>query len=704
MKLMSLQEFYDNNNCKTKDISLYLNHVNEKKKELVESLDDAVNLGLSAKVVDSLQEQINFIKDLELIINSSYKDILRTSIDNLSIEDLKYFANKILSESGYYEEEERLANILSEKLYEKKKKEEQNKELLESCGYKESYYQAEDTESFFREIKSPEEYVKDLINSNMNKGELSAIFTYVDEENHQELADKIIKLRKIIKLSKSEDIINETISSFISSNVLGKIEYKQIFIDLQNKLKYITKFFKGLPDNLRDSIMEEGLIEKETYGTLRSIYADYQKNGKIVLPANPEIEALDEEINKIDEEKNILKIKISKLQREVANAQSIKEFIKKNLIDTRENNLSYNSLTNYIEEHTGENKSISKKDRLLSYSQDIQTIMSDENNQDLEIIQARNSIRLMNALGSDATEESIYSIYIAEERRLKQYQILVEAIRCLNDLKKQIDDITNSRSIFKNLSGANDKAKSKLLSDYYNKCKEYYKLLEHEDLLKIYECHNDLQKEQEMYDRPHCFEAIFDNVDLPLYVITETSYAELRARNIIPNDFSREDLNKFFKVRYALVKELFTIERTKTMNYMLIFSLDDIMLDQVIDLQKEAVNFYKKLYESRKEERLEIVKRSEWPLSKEMRHLIKGLNLDEGNITEECLEKLNQELLMQIKQIDEESEQMDTSENTNRTFDDMSFDDVKEYYSMLSEIYQSMLPSDEVKKNLLFNK
>lgn len=712
MKLISLKEFFQNNQKENKDISLYLDYLSKHKSEVNESLEDAINLGLSEKLVDDLQSQIHFIDELELIIENSFEELVIPTIDNMSDKELNEIGLNYLSQ--YYKEQQELQISLDEKLEAKRKDEEKEKEMFIANGYKDSYYEAYDTDVFFVDIKSPNEYIKDLIKSDRDKDNLSTLFSLIYPEYSDELADMIIKLRKIVSIADSEETLDEVASSFVSSNGMGKIvrliideDCQKMIIFLQEKVKYNTEFFKNLPEDLRESIENNGFIENGVYGCLHNIYNDYMENGTVTMPESS-VKEYDEEIKNLEEKISSLEKQIADLRLILSDVDKLREFIKKQVAKTSDaNSLSFGVLEKYLKERQVTEGNLNdkledlnaRKDKYAPLVEKISKILDDENNRDFEIVHARNALRLMDLLGSDATEEAIYPIVEAENRRLKQFEIIREAIKYLNEIKSSIETIDNDRNIIHNLNGANKREREKLILKYQDTCKEYYEKLYKADLLRIVVSHSYLDKESETLDKPASFEKMFNGGNTPLYEVTPENYQEFVLRGVISSNVSIDELNYFFKASYALAHELFSAHEIN--DHMLEFKLDNVEIEQAIDAQKRICHIYTKLYDSRKEERSNFSSLANCSISDEMNDLIKELGINEASITREELEKRRLELEEAITQCDEELElnQINLSELKNIA-DEVSIEDAKAYYEMLSGFYESIIANEEIQKRI----
>ena len=232
----------------------------EIKKELKERLEDVLLLELSDNIANDIRKQIKFVDGLESVINNSYNEIMILSVANFSDEELRTIAQKYLDVE--LKKQEEIKEQLESKYYEKELDETANRESFYKHGYDDSFYQAKDTDIFFRDIVSTQDYVKYLITSNMSREELNELFSLIPISviDCNILSEMIIKLRKIVDVTNSGETLNEVVASFLSMNGMGKLENIKsvdecmgILEDLQKNVRLDTVFFACLPDNLKES-------------------------------------------------------------------------------------------------------------------------------------------------------------------------------------------------------------------------------------------------------------------------------------------------------------------------------------------------------------------------------------------------------------------------------------------------------------------
>lgn len=364
------------------------------------------------------------------------------------------------------------------------------------------------------------------------------MFGLIYPDVKEKLADMLIKLRKIVSISNKENILSEVAKSFLSIEGIGKIigassldECLEVFNSLQREQKINTEFFTNLPDDLKKAMLEEDFIPSGVFGTLKDIYLDYKLNGYVILPNDETKSEVVDQVRKqyeIDAKLTELKEKLDFLSSD--NYSELRKYIKEYFNSSLDDDaLSINILTNKVDDYKLAKENYQDRSKKIlnqitiynALADKISKILENEDNKDFEILAARNSLRLMNALGPDATEESVYPMYEAENRRVKQLEILIEAIKELNLIKEKIDEIDNSRNIIKNISGANKKERANLIDVYQEKCQECYDQLNIANLLYIVVSHSYMDKEEEIFMKPKNFKGLFDKCNILLYEASE---------------------------------------------------------------------------------------------------------------------------------------------------------------------------------------
>lgn len=712
MEIINLKDFYAREEKEVKDISLYFNYLVEIKKELKERLEDVLLLELSDNIANDIRKQIKFVDGLESVINNSYNEIMILSVANFSDEELRTIAQKYLDVE--LKKQEEIKEQLESKYYEKELDETANRESFYKHGYDDSFYQAKDTDIFFRDIVSTQDYVKYLITSNMSREELNELFSLIPISviDCNILSEMIIKLRKIVDVTNSGETLNEVVASFLSMNGMGKLENIKsvdecmgILEDLQKNVRLDTVFFACLPDNLKEDIKDEGFDVEGTYGNLLEIYEDYKKNGTVTMPVGAYSKSYDKSIKELESKLVEEQKRVKDLEEHISNREKLIEIIQDNLKNNEDGGLSLEQMIKNRDEHDKVRADLSrriqefenKKSELKSIISDINGVVDDN---DFEIIQARNCVRMMSVLGNEATEDSILPYFEAETRRLKQYRIVVDTIEKLNEIKEQIDVIDGSRNIFKNISGFSKNEKNKLLELYKETCQKCYTKLEKEGLLRIVVGETYFDKQSEVLDKPLNFDELFNREIAPKYTLTYQNYQELKSRKCISDSDTFEEMEKLFRHSYVLGINLFTAKKRSDGVFEFVL-YSKRYLSKVLEVQEILAHIYSSLYAVRKEERENLLCKSRQPLSKAMVSLIKKMNIGEGEVSREALLEYKRKLEDELNDTNEIIETLNSSLAQNEELVGVSMEDVDAYYSLLEGFYETIISTEEMKSRLL---
>lgn len=409
-------------------------------------------------------------------------------------------------------------------------------------------------------------------------------------------------------------------------------------------------------------MLEEDFIPSGVFGTLKDIYLDYKLNGYVILPNDETKSEVVDQVRKqyeIDAKLTELKEKLDFLSSD--NYSELRKYIKEYFNSSLDDDaLSINILTNKVDDYKLAKENYQDRSKKIlnqitiynALADKISKILENEDNKDFEILAARNSLRLMNALGPDATEESVYPMYEAENRRVKQLEILIEAIKELNLIKEKIDEIDNSRNIIKNISGANKKERANLIDVYQEKCQECYDQLNIANLLYIVVSHSYMDKEEEIFMKPKNFKGLFDKCNILLYEASESSYQELKLRGLLPENATLDELNDLFKVAYAFGNKLFTAKCNKEGIFE--FDLNDEEMNILMEAQKEIAKIYDGLYHHRLDERKQLANLSLASISSALKNVVDELNISESSVTRETLEQHRCRLMFEVAKGQEE--------------------------------------------------
>lgn len=709
MKLMNVSDFFKNTKCSSNNIYLYLKYLENEKAEIQASLELSSNLSLSEEIMEDFHNQIKFIDGLVKIIRESYSDMVAITVDKLSDYEVNNLIGKFVQ--VYCEEIKKVRSELDDVNEEVSNVASDRKKELENNGYKNEYYNYEDASQFFKDKLSSRNYLEEIITSDMSEKEIGSLFALVYPEFSKTLASMIIKLRKIVEMSNNENALSEVIKSFLSVEGIGKIigastidECIEVFTDLQRKQKMNTEFFINLPEELKKQMIDEDFSKNGMYGKLKDIYLDYKLNGYVTLPAEEDKEEmisqvrrqyeLDAEILEMQEKLNFLSS---------ANTSELREYIKKYFSSLDDGNLSFQTLFQKVDAYSLANTTYADKSETLlkkieegnALADEITKYLESDNQKDFEILAARNSLRIMDALGPDSTEESVYPVFEAESRRVKQFGILVEAIKELNLIKTQIEKIDNSRNLIKNLSGVNKKERSQLIQEYQERCQACYNSLKLADLLYIVVSRSYFEKEEEIFMKPQDFKGIFNTCTVKLYEANESSFNELKLYGIVPEDITLDDLNNLFKAGFALGQKLFQAKSNE--EGIFDFDLEDEALDYLIDVQKDIAKIYDEFYHARSNERKKLAMQANASISKELKEILTRLNAREAEVSKDFLQQHVYRLMFEVSKAQEEIGLIQGVLKERKAIaDEVTLEDALAYSKMLEGIKESVLPVSEI--------
>lgn len=621
MEIISLKEFYEREENESKNISLYLSYLSGIKEELNKRLDDALLLSLSESITNDIRNQISLIEGLENLINNSCKDLIASSVDDLSVEDINLLCSKYLS--IYLEKQKELQTQLDAKKQEK----EDQKEKFYLLGYKDEFYEAKDTEVFFNDLVSAADYTKYLITSDMNNVELEELFSLIPSivSYSSQLADMIIKLRNIYEVTKSDETLNEVVDSFLSENGMIKviegssIEYcTGILRDLQKYVKLNTAFFKGLPETLQEQISAENLQTGAMYDSvllkiiptvkfnadgiydfLLKIYTDYKENGKVIIPEDLYDKSLEDSIKDLEEQILAIGKDIETLRSN--DIEALVKFIKDNIqackidflsIEASKDNLKYDIVETDISPKVEElENNISELNNIADY---IDKILSNLNDYDY---------LMMQTLGIVGDEADIFPYYDAERKRLKQYEVLIPTISSLNKIKEKINKINNSHNVIKNISGINQRKKAELMEEYQERCQKCYEELDSLGLLRVEVVDPSSENKSQTLDKPLNFEEIFKSTTVADYQEIIQKYAEeiVKLHPFRLNILSLKEVCNLFDNSTYYTKLLFNV--WKDNDGLLEFGISSHLDNRSIS-QEMIVYLLGELYASHKEKTL----------------------------------------------------------------------------------------------------
>ncbi|MDE6292249.1 MAG: hypothetical protein K2L98_01050 [Bacilli bacterium] len=708
MKLASLKGFYENNNTST-NITLYQEYLASVKESIKEGMEEAKNVfGEDDSFIDSLKRDISTIESLEEIIKNSFKELVNNSIAKMSIEELEGIINEYI---GALEENKEDVNkeLNSLKLDVDGKVKKYTQEM-EQRGYKFSYYEIGDAASFFEDIKSAEDYVMDLVKSDLDKEALKATFSwlYSIDSVQEEFANMILSLRKIANIS-DDEVLKRAVSTFLTPEKFGKIigiqdekECLGTFEVLQKELKMRTEFFECLPDLLKEEIKNNGIVNNSAYNRLKALYLMYKESGEILIPTNTDVQKGEQQIDDYVSKIAGLDSKIERAKAAFESHEKMISLVQSLVSVESDETLSYTSVSKEnLELRTKEQELNRQIDELKDKEDNLEQIGYKVSNllrkkelvSEFEVLNAKREYQMMvNGDGKYADKE-VEAIAVAEKRRLDQFKRLGLAINGLNDIKREIEEVNKSRNLWKYVTGENQRRKEELLEKYDKAIKDLYSFMNQENVLRINVSRSYLDGEDEILQKPRNFDDLLANPNVVKYEINYDLFNEMEDKKLFTSSTTRNKVNQTNEILYELACKLFKAEKNLDGTYD--FEIKPGEIGRLLELQEGLASLYVTLQSMRETEKKTIIRLAEQKISDEFKQNISDAGLDIDTITKEELEEYLQDVESQISEI------------RHKLFclqEELPKDDcITSQYEMLSGLEDTCLSSDEVKKVIHFN-
>lgn len=707
MELTSLREFYQKS--EDKNIKLYQEYLAAAKRDVSEGLVEAKKLfGEQDSSVIEISEKISFIERVESIIANSIKEIINNSIMNMSDAELAKIIDDYIK--GLEQEQENNNKKLEDLNKERDQLQNQYVSEMNRIGYDENYYKAVDTDVFFSEIKSAEDYTMGLVKSNLDKEALRATFSwlYASEDIQTQLADMILSLRKIAKIS-DEAVLKRAIAAFLSPEKIGRIvgikeknECLKTFEALQKELKMRTEFFERLPEELRNEIKDNGVTESETYHNLYEFYLEHQNTGHIYMPVCAGVALKEESIQELKEQMTELDKKIAMAKSACENRYSMMVLVESFISFEDNGDYTYSRIAKEAVDQRNLEQSLNgriaeltqKLENLEEIENKLKSLISiDEYKAGFDILEARRESQIKGDLSANNPDFEIEAIKNAERRRLDQFKALGMGIAALEHIHQQIDDVDNNRNIIKNVTGANKKLRFDLQEQYRQKVEEIYDDLNERNLLLIKVAHNYMDVEEEISRKPFDFDKLLSRAIVPKYTVDDELYAELVDKKLVKEYYSKETLNNDFERAYTLALKLF--KASKRIDGIYDFEITLAEIDELVKLYEGLVTMYETLYFMRECEKDRVNELARRELNEKFEQLISELNLNISTVSFADVEKYYDSVRKQIYDVRNELKDVNGEIPEEYCMDSQ--------YNVLEGFDETCLPSDEIKKIVSFH-
>lgn len=601
MKIMSLKNFYCHKG-NARDITLYREYLRSIELQLDEAIKEAtILLGVEDESVVEMKNQRSFVRTMSLIIDSSTKEVMNNSVAKLSEEELKNIINESIERLE--EEKEALLHEMDDMNEQKRQAKQEYGLMMEQKGYKESYFEADDTNEFFTEKLNTEDYIIKLIKSNMGEAELkSKVFglLYPIDSVNDKLAEMIISLRKIARVS-DETTLKKAIKVSLNPDRIGKIigyedeeECERIFDTIQTEAKIQSNFFKGLPISLQKEIQSNGMNNSVAFKRLKSIYGEYLKTGTINAPQSKDIMQLAEDIKKQKEKIGIIEFKINMAKETFVSRDKMEELIK-SMINALEldDGWSISKVASSVNKERKAAKELREKMEQLAskinnlkdtYGTLVTLLEGDIYGEDMDIVNARKVLEIETA--KDSMYQEWKSMYDIESKKLRQFKIIEAAIEELNEIKEKIEEIDRDKNIFKNFLGANRALRTEKIDQYNKAVQKYYVTLNEEGLLFVTA---NKPSETGIAKKALNFEDLFQGEERLSYVFSEEEYEELFAREDINSRLSLKSFNESLEWISKLETKLFKAHKREDGIYD--FDISKEEMANLISMQESFLAF-----------------------------------------------------------------------------------------------------------------
>lgn len=701
MKLFNFKEFKENAASNEVTLKDYLSYLESNKVEIKEAMDTARELGLDESVSSELADNLEFLDKLLEIIDGYKRDIIIQSIDNLSLEDLQsLYENKIDIYKRELAEAEATLGYYNSQI--SKAEKEYNKNMFDN-GYDKKYYEEADTENFFNRPATAYEYVKNLLEQDkLDEEELKQkLFTVLNFEAKKALKESdnnvincmvdgiinlFVKCHKLNKMlsNKTEYIVNSLVANNGISRILVEFFRKNIteelFLDIQNIDRENTRFFKNLPELVQNKLKEER-INGDCYRGLLDFYLAIENHS--VEEFKPfdtvELDKLLKERESALKDVELAKSKIELEEKFVQDREKLREYLKSQIVNNGEKNISFSMLDNYIQ--TAQNEDNLEE---IYNIQEFKRQKNEEIDRLREIYKAKeSSLEKKVNLEQLSIDESVAEYIVdAELTRSDQISIMVNMERELEKLEGRIKQFKGS-SLKSVLSGTNRK-NIKLFKEKYNNLVEdtfrkltddYCSLLTIPSIGKNGKIASSLSKGKNVKS--------FDDLS---YLAHDFWNLEEFEEQIVNFDLaSKEDLDKLSKIQKYCVNKLFHFNKDEDGFYK--FSIEEDERTTLLQCQESIVCLAKALYQK-----------------------IKSINADNAideyaeelksyGLTSFALEDIDaaiENCLSIVRDLDSEEERLSQQQNYYGIEGITTLDEAIKFRDMLIGISECYVPKEEI--------
>ncbi len=429
----------------------YITYLTKVKEELEEALFEAEKMGMEQSIIDELDLQLREILNILSILEKYLYRVVLSSIDNLSLEELQSYseAERASREEEINETRKKLNSIeiainnMAQNIEDSKKEEANYVRLFKNL----------DTEFFF-DCDTSRKFLSNLLNYDLFDSRIhSDIREVINRSSGSSIeSDKVSSLVRdaINRLQKAQNIIRyspnakETLldkllesaelNPFVKIDEVGEREVN-IIAGLMYLYKQRTIFFASLDEKTQKDLLDND-FSGEVYEKLKSAYEILK--GELKLPSAKAREIQIEQKNALVEERACAKKKLEKLIYSMQrfndflnDADAMKAKLKSQIIHVIDSDASLETVKDAIENYYAKLDSLeaeiqSKVTEINTTKLQIkkaQELLENDSLADyFQIVNRRNTARLLRAFGVDYSGASVQPIIDAETKRLEQIE------------------------------------------------------------------------------------------------------------------------------------------------------------------------------------------------------------------------------------------------------------------------------------------
>lgn len=526
MKILNPNEFKQQNpNAYLDD---YLAYLENAQKEAEDTLENAKVLSLDKSIIENIQSQVEDIFQMAMIVEDYMGQIILKSIDTLSLEELQSYFD---FEEENKQAEEKKSELENKKANLRARLDEIEKQIannLYANGRVKEFYEAQDTNEFFKENQDPRMYIENLLHTSskdslfegmideLKKQLIVALETEchiqnieLTEEKRNEIISNIIELfrkcKNIIKYTpEAKEQLSKVVLSDSGIKQLLPEEFAEdtsinLITDLMNLKKIVTTFYSNLPSSLQDRLVKERL-QGETYKTLLKTYRAFT-NGE-ELPSDDLSNEEKQEKREIEGQLESIKYEIVSLnadkdsqQKFLRNAEAMRSVIREEIIRTLNGKVSAKDIAAIINE--AETKAENLRSELVNASEllsfktsDLETaekiLLDSEYHDFFQTVENNNVRRLYKAFGVNVTDEVIEPALEEEQNREVQIRILTDLQKKLQEIEDEIKRIKEKANFITKLLPSYKERLNSLTTKYQEEVNRVFNELKEKNLFQVF--------------------------------------------------------------------------------------------------------------------------------------------------------------------------------------------------------------------------